>query len=97
MTPLPVARITPHVVPFTFTGIDFFGPLMVSMGVRGKRLGANLQHRSVLLVPQHLIKQILTDAHGHFLSGHFGISKTKHRLLQNVDVSTIDWVVGCAD
>jgi Integrase zinc binding domain/Integrase core domain len=37
----------------------------------------------VLLVPQHLIKQILSEAHGHFLSGHFGISKTKHRLLQS--------------
>ena len=37
----------------------------------------------MLLVPQHLIKQILTEAHGHFLSGHFGISKTKHRLLQS--------------
>ncbi len=49
-------------------------------GVVWKRLGANLQHRSVLLVPQHLIKQILAEAHGHFLSGHFGISKTKHRL-----------------
>ncbi len=52
-------------------------------GVVWKRLGANLQHRSVLLVPQHLIKQILSEAHGHFLSGHFGISKTKHRLLQS--------------
>ena len=38
MAPLPVARLTPHVLPFTFTGIDFFGPLMVSMGGRGKRL-----------------------------------------------------------
>ncbi len=37
----------------------------------------------MLLVPQHLIKQILSEAHGHFLPGHFGISKTKHRLLQS--------------
>ncbi len=37
----------------------------------------------MLLVPQHLIKQILSEAHGHLLSGHFGISKTKHRVLQS--------------
>ncbi len=52
-------------------------------GVVWKLLGANLQHRFVLLVPQHLIKQILSKAHGHFLSGHFGILKMKHRLLQS--------------
>jgi hypothetical protein len=43
-------------------------------GVVWKRLGYNLQHRSVLMVPQHLIKDILAEAHGHLLSGHFGIS-----------------------
>ena len=48
-----------------------------------RRLGANYQHRSVLLVPQHLIPDILHEAHGHFLAGHFGISKTKERLLQS--------------
>ncbi len=52
-------------------------------GVAWKRLGANLQHHSMLLVPQHLIKTILSKAHGHFLSGHFSILKTKHRLLQS--------------
>jgi hypothetical protein len=52
-------------------------------GVVWKRLGVNFQHCSVLLVPQHLIKQILSEAHGHFLSGHFGILKMKHRLLQS--------------
>jgi hypothetical protein len=52
-------------------------------GVVWKRLGFNLQHRSVLMVPQHLIKNILAEAHGHLLSGHFGISKTKHRILQS--------------
>jgi hypothetical protein len=34
-------------------------------------------------VPQHLIPDILHKAHGHFLAGHFGISKTKERLLQS--------------
>ncbi len=52
-------------------------------GVVWKRLGSNLQHRSVLMVPQHLIKNILAEAHGHLLSGHFGVSKTKHRILQS--------------
>jgi hypothetical protein len=52
-------------------------------GVVWRRLGANYQHRSVLLVPQHLIPNILHKAHGHFLAGHFGISKTKERLLQS--------------
>jgi hypothetical protein len=43
--------------------------------------GANQQHRSVLLVPQHLIPDILHEAHGHFLAGHFGVTKSKQRLL----------------
>ncbi len=34
-------------------------------------------------MPQHLIPDILHEAHGHFLAGHFGISKTKERLLQS--------------
>jgi len=49
-------------------------------GVVWKCLGANQQHRSVLLVPQHLISNILHEAHGHLLAVHFGVSKTKHLL-----------------
>jgi hypothetical protein len=52
-------------------------------GVVWKRLGATSQHRSVLLVPQHLIKEVLSEAHGQLLTGHFGVSKTKHRILQS--------------
>jgi hypothetical protein len=52
-------------------------------GVVWHHLGANHQHRSVLLVPQHLITDIFHEAHGHFMEGHFGISKTKERLLQS--------------
>ncbi len=52
-------------------------------GVIWKRLGANQQHRSVLLVPQHLIPEILHEAHGHLLAGHFGVTKTKQGLLQS--------------
>jgi Integrase zinc binding domain len=69
-------------------------------GVVFKRLGSNLQHRSMLMVPQHLIKQILSEAHGHLLSGHFGISKTKHHILQsyywpNMDKDIIEHLKTC--
>ncbi len=50
-------------------------------GVVWKRLGLNQQNRSVLLVPQHLIKEILAESHGHLLAGHFGVNKTKQRIL----------------
>jgi Integrase zinc binding domain len=52
-------------------------------GVVWKRLGPNQQNRSVLLVPQHLIKEILSESHGHLLAGHFGVNKTKQRILQS--------------
>ncbi len=34
-------------------------------------------------MPQHLIPHILREAQGQFLAGHFGVSKTKERLLQS--------------
>jgi hypothetical protein len=54
----------------------------------------------MLMVPQHLIKQILSEAHGHLLSGHFGISKTKHHILQsyywpNMDKDIIEHLKTC--
>jgi len=69
-------------------------------GVVFKWLGSNLQHQSMLMVPQHLIKQILSEAHGHLLSGHFGISKTKHHILQsyywpNMDKDIIEHLKTC--
>jgi hypothetical protein len=36
-----------------------------------KQLRDNQQYRSVLLVPQHLIPEILHEAHGHLLAGHW--------------------------
>jgi hypothetical protein len=54
----------------------------------------------MLMVPQHLIKDILAEAHGHLLSGHFGVSKTKHRILQsnywpNMDKDIIEHLKTC--
>jgi hypothetical protein len=40
-------------------------------GAVWKHLGLSQQHQSVLLVPQHLIKEILSEAHGHLLAGHW--------------------------
>jgi hypothetical protein len=37
MGPLPIHRLTPHVPVFGHTGVDYFGPLQVSMGKRGRR------------------------------------------------------------
>ncbi|XP_057368280.1 uncharacterized protein LOC130689296 [Daphnia carinata] len=37
MASLPVHRLTPHLPAFTYTGIDYFGPLTVRVGGRGRR------------------------------------------------------------
>jgi hypothetical protein len=52
------------------------------------------------MVPQHLVKNIFSEAHGNLLSGHFGVSKTKHRILQsyywpNMDKDIIEHLKTC--
>ncbi|XP_058820314.1 uncharacterized protein LOC131682669 [Topomyia yanbarensis] len=37
MAPLPVQRITPYKRPFSFTGIDYFGPVLVTVGRRTEK------------------------------------------------------------
>ncbi|XP_062541852.1 uncharacterized protein LOC134209845 [Armigeres subalbatus] len=32
MAPLPAVRLTPHIRPFNYTGLDYFGPIMVKQG-----------------------------------------------------------------
>ena len=38
--------------------------------------------RVVIFLPESLVSQVLQEAHGHLLSGHDGIYKTKEHLLQ---------------
>jgi hypothetical protein len=35
--PLPIHRLTPSLPPFAHTGVDFFRPMMVKVGGRGRR------------------------------------------------------------
>ena len=37
MSPLPEARLTGFVVPFTYTGMDYFGPMIVTIGRRHEK------------------------------------------------------------
>ncbi len=51
-------------------------------------------------MPQHLIPHILREAHGQFLAGHFGVTKTKERLLQsyywpNMEKDILDHLQRC--
>ena len=39
MAPLPTPRLTPDKAPFTFTGVDYFGPLYEKQGSTAKRYG----------------------------------------------------------
>ena len=39
--------------------------------------------RVVILLPRGLVQQVLQEAHGHLLTGHDGVGKTKQRILRN--------------
>ena len=54
----------------------------------------------VILVPESLIPLILQEAHGHLLTGHDGLCKTKARISQNyfwpgMDKNISDHIKGC--
>jgi transposase InsO family protein len=55
----------------------------VQNGVVWKRLDKQHNFRPVMLVPPHLKDQIISEAHGQELSGHFGILKTKEKILDS--------------
>ena len=56
--------------------------------------------RVVILLPKTLVPQILQDAHGHLLTGHDGIGKTKQRIIRNywwpkMDTDIMDHLQKC--
>lgn len=63
MGQLPVDRLTPYVRPFTYTGLDFFGPLSVTVGRRQeKRWAALFTCLTVRAVHIELASDLSADA-----------------------------------
>lgn len=63
MGQLPVDRLTPYVRPFTYTGVDYFGPLYVTIGRRReKRWVALFTCLTVRAVHLELAANLSTDA-----------------------------------
>ncbi|XP_044760231.1 uncharacterized protein LOC123317687 [Coccinella septempunctata] len=63
MGQLPVERLTPRVKPFTFTGIDYFGPLTVTVGRRHeKRWGVLFTCLTIRAVHLEVTHSLSTDS-----------------------------------
>lgn len=63
MGQLPVERLTPYVRPFTYTGLDFFGPVSVSIGRRHeKRWVALFTCLTIRAVHLEVAADLSTDA-----------------------------------
>lgn len=63
MGQLPIDRVTPYLRPFSYTGLDFFGPLSVTVGRRQeKRWAALFTCLSVRAVHIELAQDLSTDA-----------------------------------
>lgn len=60
---LPEDRVTPYVNPFTYTGLDFFGPVMVTVGRRREKLWIALfTCLTIRAVHMEVAQDLSTDA-----------------------------------
>ncbi|XP_036340014.1 uncharacterized protein LOC118749325 [Rhagoletis pomonella] len=63
MGQLPIGRVTPYVRPFTYTGMDYFGPVLVAVGRRReKRWVAVFTCLTIRAIHLELAKDLSTDA-----------------------------------
>lgn len=63
MGQLPIDRLTPHVRPFTYTGVDYFGPMPVTVGRRREqRYVALFTCMTVRAVHLELATDLSTDS-----------------------------------
>lgn len=63
MGQIPKERLTPNVKPFTFVGMDYFGPLMVTVGRRSeKRWGVIFTCLSVRAIHLEVAHSLTTDS-----------------------------------
>ncbi|XP_067628473.1 uncharacterized protein [Eurosta solidaginis] len=63
MGPLPVDRLTPYVRPFSYTGLDYFGPIIVTIGRRQeKRWVALFTCLTIRAIHLELAHDLSTDA-----------------------------------
>ena len=65
----------------------------VQNGILWKRLDKQHNFRQVLLVPPHLKNKIISEAHGQELGEHFGVFKTKEKILDSYFWPNMDTVI----
>lgn len=63
MAPLPKVRVTPYVRPFTFVGVDYFGPVLVKIGrSHSKRWVALFTCLTIRAVHLEVVHSLTTEA-----------------------------------
>lgn len=81
MGQLPIDRVTPYVRPFTFTGVDYFGPVFVTVGRRReKRWVALFTCMTVRAIHLELANDLSTDAFLLCLRNFINIRGTPKRI-----------------